>query len=110
MSVLGVVFYHFLPILTLFCLAVICLLTRALMGYFRTLHADGGGRFGPSGYLPNYGPILDPKTAFDCPGLELSEYVTKYYLKINDVTGRVKGRIFYYPSSLVLPGKAAVPD
>ena len=50
------------------------------MGYSRTLPADGGGRFGPPAICRTTGPILDPKTAFDSSGLELSEYVTKFYL------------------------------
>ena len=40
-------------------------------------------------------PIRDPKTEFDSPGLELSEYAVKFYPKITgDVTGRDKGYIF----------------
>ena len=49
--------------------------------------------------LPNYWTDLDLKTAFDSPGLELSEYVAKFYLRVtDDVTSRV--RFFYYLSPL----------
>ena len=78
--------------------------TRASMGYFRTLP-------GPRAICRSTGPILDPKTVFDSPGLELCEYATKYSLKfIHDVKDRVKLNIFYYLSSLASPGKAAVSD
>ena len=30
------------------------------------------------------GPILDPKSAFDCHGLELSGHVAKVYLKVTN--------------------------
>ena len=39
-----------------------------------------GGRFAPPAICQTTGPILDPKTAFDSFGLELFEYVTKFYL------------------------------
>ena len=67
------------------------------MGYSRsrTLPAQGGGRFGPPANCQTNGPILDPKTAFDSPGLELPEDVAKCYLNVtDDATGRVKGQIF----------------
>ena len=66
----------------------------------------GWGRFAPVVYQTT-GWIIDPKTAFDSPWLELSECVAKFYLKvIDDVTGRVKGQTFdYLPSQ----GKAGVP-
>ena len=39
--------------------------------------------------------ILDPKTAFDASGLELSECVQKVYLNVtHDVKGWVKGDFF----------------
>ena len=51
----------------------------------------GGGPFAPAPAIcQTNGPILDPKTAFDSSGLELSEYVAKFYLNTDDVTGRVK--------------------
>ena len=71
----------------------------------------------PSPLLPSpaicqtNGPILDSKTAFDSSESELSECVTQFYpTVIDDVTGRVKGQIFEYPSLLVSPGKATVSD
>ena len=56
-------------------------------------------------------PILDQKTAFDSSGLELPEYVSKFYLNdvTDDVTGRVKGQIFIL-SLLASLGKAAVSN
>ena len=61
-------------------------LTRAPMGYSRTLPADeggGGGAFRPfhPAICQTTGPILDPKTALDSGGLELSECVSKFYLR-----------------------------
>ena len=56
-------------------------LTRAPMGYFRTLPADGGGTFPPICYLPNYwADSRSEKKAFNSSGLELSKYVAKFYL------------------------------
>ena len=47
------------------------------MGYFRIQGSDGGG--GGGGGSPSIcqtsGLSLDPKTAFDSPGLDISEYV-----------------------------------
>ena len=90
------------------------LLTRTPIGYFRALPADAGeGRPPP---LPlticqTAGPILHLKTAVGSPGLELSEYVAKFYLKVtDDVTGWVKGQILNYLSSLASPGNAAELD
>ena len=85
-------------------------LTRAPMGYSRTLPADGG-RSPSRAIYQNIGPILDPKTEFDSSGHELSEYVVKVYLKVtDDATGRIKGQIFNYLSLLASPGKAAVSN
>ena len=46
--------------------------------------------------LPNYWAILDPKKAFDSPGLNFPNmYSTKIYLKFaDDVTGPAKGHFF----------------
>ena len=55
-------------------------LTRAPMGYSRTLPADGGGRFGPPAICQTTGPILGPKTALDSSGFELFEYIAQLYL------------------------------
>ena len=75
------------------------------MGHSRTLPADGGG-FIPHAIFQTNGPILDPKTAFDSPGLEISEYVAKFYLNVtDDVTGRVKGQNFEYLSLSASPGR-----
>ena len=62
------------------------------MGYSRNLPADGKGAFRPPPAIcQTNGPILDPKTAFDSSGLEISEYVAKFYLNVTDeVTDRVK--------------------
>ena len=70
--------------------------TLALMEYSRTLPADGGPfRPPPPAICQSNGPILDPETAFDDSGPELSQYVAKFYLNvIDDVTGRVKGQFF----------------
>ena len=68
-----------------------------------------GGVSTPPAICQTIERILDPKTASDILGLELSEYVAKFYLNVtDDVTGRVKGQIFDYLSLLALPGKAAV--
>ena len=57
------------------------------------------------------GPILDSKTAFDRPRHGRSECLAKIYQKVtDDVTDRVKTKIFEYLSSLSSPGKAAVSD
>ena len=88
--------------------SVVFVLTRAQMGYSRTLPYGG--------VLPDIchadAPILDPETAFDSFGLELSEYVAKFYLKVtDDVTGRVNGQILDCLSSLASPGNdAAISD
>ena len=70
------------------------LLTRAPMGYFRTMTTDGGGGTVSPLFLAicqTTGPILDPKTAFDSSGLDLAEYFAEFYLNAtNSVTGRVK--------------------
>ena len=72
----------------------IVILTRSQMRYSQTLPADGG-HFAPPPILQTP-PILDQKAAFDSSGLELSEYVAKYYLNVtDDVTSRVKGQIFF---------------
>ena len=56
----------------------------------------GGGRFGPLAICQTTGLTVNLITAFDSSGLELSEYVAKVYLKVtDDVTGRVKGQIFF---------------
>ena len=66
------------------------------MEYSRTLPpmAGGGGkafRPPPPAICQTNGQILDPKMAFDSSGLELAEYVAKFYLNVTvDVTGRVK--------------------
>ena len=80
--------------------------TRALMGYSRTLPADGGVS----------DPLLSAKlldrfsirkrhliaSGLNFPNMSL-------FLKIaDDVTGRVKGHFFHYLSLLASPGKAAV--
>ena len=53
----------------------------------------GAGSSLPRAICQTAGPIIDPKTAFDSLGLEPSEYVTKFYLKVtNDVKDRVKGQ------------------
>ena len=40
-------------------------------------------------------PIFDPKTKFYSSGLELPEYVAKFYLNVtDDVTGRAKDQFF----------------
>ena len=51
-----------------------------------------GVRFAPPlAICQTTGPILDPKTAFDSSGLDLAEYIAKFYLNAtNGVTGRVK--------------------
>ena len=65
------------------------------MGYFRPLPADGGGGPAPLAVCLTTELILDPKTGFDSPGLELSEHIAKCYLNItDDVIGRAKGQIF----------------
>ena len=47
--------------------------------------------------------ILDHKTTLDSPGLELSEYVAKFYLNVtDDVTGRVKRQIIELSELLLL--------
>ena len=46
----------------------------------------------PPSALCQTGSILDSKTAFDSPGLKLSEYDAKFYLNVtDDFTDRVKG-------------------
>ena len=56
---------------------------------------------------PPLGAILDTKTAFDCPGHEVLEYIAKLCLEVSvDVTDQVNGRIFDNP--LASPGNAAV--
>ena len=71
----------------------------------------GEGGFGPLAICPTTGPIIDLKTALDSFGLELSEYVAKFYLYVtDDVTVRVKDKSFDNLSSLSLPGKAAVSN
>ena len=72
-------------------------LTRDPLGYSRTLPVDGGG--GVSAPHPvicqTNEPILDPKSAFDIPGLEPYEYVVNFYLNVSDdVICRVKGHFF----------------
>ena len=56
---------------------------------------EGGGAFQPllAVCQPNL-PILDPKTSFDSPGLQLCEYFEKYLIVTDDVTSRVKGQMF----------------
>ena len=79
------------------------------MGYSRTVPADGGGV--PPCHLSNYWMTVDPKTALDSSGLELSEYVAKCYLNVTgDVTGPVKGQNFDYTPLLAAPSKAAISD
>ena len=89
-------------------------LTRTPMGYSRTLPADvggGGERFGPPAICQTNGPILDPKTAFDSSGFEISEKIAQFYLNGTDgVTGRVKVQVFGYLPLLASPGKAAVSN
>ena len=54
-------------------------LTRALLGYSRTLPAFGGGGASPSypAICQTTGPILDLKTEFDSPGYDLSHDIEK---------------------------------
>ena len=83
------------------------------MGYSRTPPADrGGGRFAPlSALCQTNGPIIDPTTAFhESSGLEISEYVAKFYLNVTDVTGRVKGQILEHLTLHTSPDKVAVSD
>ena len=69
----------------------------------------GGASRPPPAICQTNGPILDPKTAFDSSGLELSEYVAKFYLSLtDDFTGRDICQFFEYLSLLASPGKAAV--
>ena len=57
------------------------------------------------------GPILDPKTAFEIPGQEVSEHTAKLYLNVtDDVADQVKGQISEYPPSLTSPGNVAETD
>ena len=70
-----------------------------------------GGRLGLPAICHNTFPVLNRKTEFDSPGLELPKYPAKFYLKVtNDVTGRVKDQIIDYLSLLASPGKAAVSN
>ena len=81
------------------------------MAYFRTLPADGRGGGGVSPLISpklRTGSILDPKMAFDCPGLQLSENVTKFNVNVTDVKGRVKGQIFDYLPSLTSLGNVVI--
>ena len=57
-------------------------LTRAPMGYFRTLPADGGDISPPPHLLSAklLGRLPIRKKAFNSSGLELSKYVAKFYL------------------------------
>ena len=86
-------------------------------GVFRdpARRCNGGGAFRPS-TLPaicqTNGLIIDPTTAFhESSGLEISEYVAKFYLNVTDyVTGRVKGQILEHLTLLTSPDKEAVSD
>ena len=52
-----------------------------------SLHVRGGGRgrFAFRFSLPTYWTdALNPKTAYDNPGHELSKYIGKFYLNAND--------------------------
>ena len=70
----------------------------------------GGGVSAPRAICQTTGPILDPKMAFDSTGLELSEYVAKFYpTATDDVTG-VKGQIFDFLSLLASPSKATAAN
>ena len=66
-----------------------------------------GGGAASTAICQTNGPILDPRVAFDSPGLELVEYVAKFH---PNVTGRVKCQNFEYLLLLASPGKAAVSD
>ena len=58
-------------------------LTRAPIGYFRTLPTDGGTFRSPppSAICQTIGATPDPKKkTFKSSGLELSKYVAKFYL------------------------------
>ena len=86
-------------------------LTRAPMGYSRTLPADEGGIVSSPPppraiYLPNYWTDSRSENGTDNSGLELSEYVAKLYVTVTgNVTGRDKGH-FYYLSLLASPDKS----
>ena len=64
----------------------------------------GGGR----SICQTAGPILDPKTSLDSPGLVLSEYIAKFYFKVTDDVNVWAKVLFYYLSSLSSQGKTAV--
>ena len=75
--------------------------------------ADGGRvAFRPPAICQATGSILDPKTAFDSSGLELSDYLNIIFIcdVTDDVAGRVKGKILDFLSLLASPGKAAVSN
>ena len=44
----------------------------------------GVGVSAPPANCQTNGPMLNPKTAFDSPGLEISDYVAKFYLNFTD--------------------------
>ena len=54
------------------------------MGVFPDLPADGEGRASSPAICQATGPILDLKTAFAIPRLELSENIVEFYGKVTD--------------------------
>ena len=68
-----------------------------------------GGGGGPPAICQTTGPILDPKPTFSSPGMSLSEYIHKRYLKITvDATSQVKDKIFEHLSWLASPLTVAI--
>ena len=84
-------------------------LTRDLMGYSRTLPADGEGGGCCSPLLS--AKLLDRfsrrKRHWISPGLNFPNILQSLNVT-DDITGRVKGQIFDYLSKLASPGKAAI--
>ena len=66
-----------------------------LSGYLRTMPVVRGGGRPPRAICQTTGPILGPKTVFDNPGHQLSEYIANLYLKVTEnVAAQVIGQIF----------------
>ena len=65
----------------------------------------------PPAICQTSGPIIYPKMSFYSPGLQLSGYIAKLYVKAtDDVTDRIKCQFCDYPSLSASPGKAAVSN
>ena len=85
-------------------------LTRAPMGYFWTLPADGMGAFRPLAICQITGPILDPKRHLIAPGLNVPNMLQNFIWMSLMMTHVWSKSIFYNLPLLASPGKAATTN